>query len=76
MAQSFVGHCVINKLTLLFYSSGGIAVLWFILWIVLVSNTPATNRFITTEEKDYIESEMSKISDGEPVTVRLFASLL
>jgi len=76
MAQSFVGHCVINKLTLLFYSLGGIAVLWFILWIVLVSNTPATNRFITTEEKDYIESEMSKISDGEPVTVRLFASLL
>ena len=38
----------------LFYLTGGLGVLWFFAWTYFVSDDPATNKFISTKEKEYI----------------------
>ena len=37
-----------------FYIHGGLALLWCLLWILLVSDTPEAHKFISKEEKEYI----------------------
>ncbi|CAG2061887.1 unnamed protein product, partial [Timema podura] len=39
-----------------FYLFGGLSVLWFIVWLFVVYDTPESNPYITTEEKDYIQT--------------------
>ena len=38
----------------LFYISGGLGILWFLVWIFFVSDDPESHRFIPLEEKEYI----------------------
>ena len=44
----------------LFYISGGVGILWFVLWILLVTDDPTTNRWIGQWEKDEIVARRSK----------------
>ncbi|XP_006638681.1 sialin [Lepisosteus oculatus] len=46
--------CFYMDWTYVFYIFGAVGVLWFILWTLLVSNTPETHRRISEKEKAYI----------------------
>ena len=37
-----------------FYIPGALSILWCLLWYILISNTPETNRWIGEDEKMYI----------------------
>nr|CAD7423052.1 unnamed protein product [Timema monikensis] len=39
-----------------FYLFGGLSVLWFVVWLFVVYDTPESNPYITTEEKVYIQT--------------------
>ena len=43
-----------------FYVIGGITAVWFIAWCIFVFDTPDTHPRISTEEREYINSELSK----------------
>jgi len=43
-----------------FYVFGVLGIFWFALWMYLVSNSPATCRFIKSEEKDYIQWSLAR----------------
>jgi ACS family sodium-dependent inorganic phosphate cotransporter-like MFS transporter 5 len=49
-----------------FYIFGGLAVVWFVAWIFLVYDTPATHPRISFEEKNYI---ISQIGDNQVVRI-------
>ena len=38
----------------MFYISGGIALLWFLMWAFFVSDDPENHRYLSLEEKEYI----------------------
>jgi len=38
----------------IFYLHGGLSIIWCIAWTVFVSDSPATNRFLSVEEKEFI----------------------
>ncbi|XP_046549718.1 vesicular glutamate transporter 3-like isoform X2 [Haliotis rubra] len=42
----------------IFYTTGGIAALWTLLWILLARNQPSQVPSISTEEKSYIEASL------------------
>lgn len=47
----------------IFYIFGAMGICWVLLWVFLGADRPATHRFILTEEKLYIETNLgSKIS--------------
>ncbi|MBN3304807.1 S17A5 protein, partial [Amia calva] len=46
--------------TYVFYIFGAVGVCWFILWMLLVSNTPETHQRISVKEKEYITSSLKK----------------
>ncbi|VDK46228.1 unnamed protein product [Cylicostephanus goldi] len=39
---------------IIFYLFGAVGCLWLVLWMVFVTNSPTTNRFITMEEREYL----------------------
>jgi len=39
---------------LVFYTFGGLGVIWFLLWVWIVSSTPETHKWISTTELSYI----------------------
>ncbi|CAF1132130.1 unnamed protein product [Adineta ricciae] len=39
-----------------FYLLGGLGIVWSIVWLIFASDTPATNRHITLDEKEYIRA--------------------
>ncbi|XP_078489392.1 sialin-like [Ciona intestinalis] len=41
-----------------FYVLGGLAIGWSVIWIITVSDSPRTNRYITATETAYIESSI------------------
>lgn len=41
----------------IFYIFGGCGMIWVLIMILLISNTPQSNRFIQKSEKDYIVNE-------------------
>ena len=49
-----------------FYIFGGLAVVWFVAWIFLVYDTPASHPRISFEEKNYI---ISQIGDNQVVSI-------
>lgn len=51
-----LASAIINSLgwEAVFYINGSFAVVWFILWVLLVYNTPEEHVFITEEERSYI----------------------
>ncbi|GFS31725.1 hypothetical protein NPIL_426271 [Nephila pilipes] len=61
-----------------FYVPGFIGCSWFILWSLLVTNTPKTHPFITSKEQDYISSnqQMNLKSKVPPLPLRkIFSSI-
>ena len=43
-----------------FYIQGGLGIIWYILWLLLVTDEPETHRFISEDEKEYINKSMGK----------------
>jgi len=51
---------------LLFYVFGAIGVAWFILWAIFGSSTPATSRWISDQERIYIQKSLAEtVVEGE-----------
>ncbi|XP_070274334.1 sialin isoform X3 [Myotis yumanensis] len=50
--------CVYMDWTYVFYLFGIVGIIWFVLWIWLVSNTPETHKTISHQEKEYILSSL------------------
>ncbi|XP_061283195.1 sialin isoform X4 [Bos javanicus] len=50
--------CYYMNWTYVFYFFGLVGIIWFILWICLVSDTPETHKTITPYEKEYILSSL------------------
>jgi len=38
----------------IFYILGTVGIIWTLLWIIFASDSPETNRFIRSKERDYI----------------------
>jgi hypothetical protein len=51
---------------------GGLGILWSIVWLVFSSDTPATNKHISTNEKEYIRACKidEKIQDTNTVKIK------
>nr|KAF6363634.1 solute carrier family 17 member 5 [Pipistrellus kuhlii] len=50
--------CFYMNWTYVFYLFGIVGIIWFVLWIWLVSNTPETHTTISHQEKEYILSSL------------------
>ncbi|KAK1338249.1 hypothetical protein QTO34_001364 [Cnephaeus nilssonii] len=50
--------CFYMNWTYVFYFFGIVGIIWFVLWIWLVSNTPETHTTISHQEKEYIISSL------------------
>ncbi|XP_014391262.1 PREDICTED: sialin isoform X3 [Myotis brandtii] len=50
--------CVYMDWTYVFYLFGIVGIIWFVLWIWLVGNTPETHKTISHQEKEYILSSL------------------
>ncbi|KAL1494067.1 hypothetical protein ABEB36_009724 [Hypothenemus hampei] len=46
-----------------FYIEGGVSAIWLILWMIFVADTPATERFISQEEREFIIESLNENSD-------------
>ena len=47
----------------MFYISGGLGILWFMIWILVVNDDPSTQRFISETEKNYILKHRKQIDE-------------
>ncbi|XP_055837282.1 putative inorganic phosphate cotransporter [Episyrphus balteatus] len=47
------------------YVSGGIGIIWCVLWIILADNFPSNSRFIGPKEKSYIISSKKKTNEDK-----------
>lgn len=45
---------------LAFYLFGGLGILWYILWVIFIYDTPAQHKWIDPQEKAYIEATVEK----------------
>ncbi|XP_039292836.1 LOW QUALITY PROTEIN: putative inorganic phosphate cotransporter [Nilaparvata lugens] len=45
---------------LIFYASGGMGIIWTILWYLLAANSPDSHKSISQEEKLYIKSKLTE----------------
>lgn len=43
-----------------FYVTGSVSVVWFILWMVLIKESPEVDPYITLEEKNYIQKSIGE----------------
>ncbi|XP_036890203.1 sialin isoform X2 [Sturnira hondurensis] len=50
--------CFYMNWTYVFYFFGVVGIIWFVLWICLVSDTPETHKRISHQEKEYIRSSL------------------
>ncbi|XP_062319477.1 sialin [Osmerus eperlanus] len=50
--------CFYLDWTYVFYVFGAVGLVWFVLWVLLVSNTPSTHPRISEQEKRYIISSL------------------
>ncbi|XP_023373046.1 sialin [Otolemur garnettii] len=69
--------CYYMNWTYVFYFFGVLGILWFILWMWFVSDTPETNKRISQAEKEYIASTLkNQLSSQKSVPwVPIFKSL-
>ncbi|KAG4073805.1 hypothetical protein HA402_001029 [Bradysia odoriphaga] len=51
----------------LFYFFGAIGVVWFIIWMIVVRESPSKDRFISKDELDYINSSLGNMKKLAPV---------
>ena len=47
----------------MFYISGGLGILWFLIWILVVNDDPSKQRFISETEKNYILKHRKRIDE-------------
>lgn len=64
LASSFMGWPSI------FYLSGCAGGLWSILWFFFGSNSPSDYKYISAEEKEFIQSSLGQSSDTEKKPVK------
>lgn len=55
----------------IFYFTGGIGLVWVLLWMRLGASTPKHYSFISNEERDYIESSMMKVDRVNKKVIRI-----
>jgi len=48
-----------------FYLQGGLALIWCLLWIIFVADTPSSHRFISRAEADYITTSQPKQGNSD-----------
>jgi len=48
----------------IFYIEGGVSALWLILWFFLAADSPSQQRFISQEEKDFINTSLDHDESG------------
>lgn len=60
-----------------FYVFGIIAIIWYIIWVLVVRTAPDNDRFITAKEKNYIITNRSTgvVSQGSPPYKSIFTSV-
>uniref|UniRef100_A0A6P7GY55 Sialin n=1 Tax=Diabrotica virgifera virgifera TaxID=50390 RepID=A0A6P7GY55_DIAVI len=51
-----------------FYIEGGISILWLLLWGVFIADTPKSQRFISEDERKFIESSLNHGSESKQET--------
>ncbi|XP_066979522.1 sialin-like isoform X4 [Macrobrachium rosenbergii] len=49
----------------IFYVQGGLSILWYVLWLIFVYDTPAKHPRISVAERTYIESSMGTVTKSE-----------
>ncbi|XP_055838553.1 putative inorganic phosphate cotransporter [Episyrphus balteatus] len=49
------------------YVSGGLGLIWCVIWLIFASDTPAGSRFISHEEKSYIMASLNQQQKGVEV---------
>ncbi|XP_069700130.1 sialin-like isoform X2 [Periplaneta americana] len=52
-----------------FYIMGSLSCIWCVLWWVIMSDSPSDNKFISTEERDYILSSLGDHKEGAETKV-------
>jgi len=60
---SMMSSGIINQLCgweAIFYIQGSLSLIWCVMWVVLVFDSPEQHKFISTAEKDYIMSSQPK----------------
>ncbi len=57
------------------FISGGLGIVWFILWTILVTSSPESHPRISKEELDYIIKERGKGGGGKVWSVFTFVWL-
>ncbi|KAK7580640.1 hypothetical protein V9T40_001269 [Parthenolecanium corni] len=48
-----------------FYVSGAITIVWYVVWVAFVSDDPSTDRFISQHEKDYLKACVDRAPDNQ-----------
>lgn len=51
----------------IFYISGGLGIVWAVVWFALGANSPATHPLISQVEREYIETSLPHTSRGGKV---------
>ncbi|GAB1294473.1 Sialin [Apodemus speciosus] len=59
--------CYYMNWTYVFYFFGIVGIVWFILWMLIVSDTPETHRTISHHEKEYIVSSLKNQLSSQKV---------
>ncbi len=54
---------------------GGIALMWFLLWMLLVSDQPTKDKFISTTEKQYLADTVLAVG-SEKVNIRIYSAFI
>jgi MFS family permease len=47
----------------IFYLFGSVGAIWFIIWMIVSTNSPADNKFIRSREQEYVMEETKAIRD-------------
>lgn len=50
------------------FISGGASILWFIIWVMLVRNSPVKDQLISKAEKEYLRCVNPHISDEKVIS--------
>lgn len=52
-----------------FYFSGGLALVWYILWVLLIQESPETDKWISNSELQYIQQALKESKPTKSVSV-------
>lgn len=53
-----------------FYAYGLLGLVWYLLWLVFVSDSPATHRFISEKERKYLADTVVDVTDERCVSTK------